>query len=72
MAESLQEKLNRTVDAMLAYGGSAPAAPTDAELAPFAKVAAALRALPRENFKATLKADLIRRATMAGEAATTA
>ena len=68
MAESLQEKLNRAIDAMLAYGGSAPAASTDAELAPFARVAAELRGLPRGNFKATLKADLIRRAKVAGEA----
>ncbi|MGB6876088.1 MAG: VOC family protein [Candidatus Acidiferrales bacterium] len=72
MAESLQEKLNRAIDAMLAYGGSAPAASTDAELAPIARVAAELRGLPGENFRATLKADLIRKATRAGEAAETA
>jgi PhnB protein len=68
MAESLQEKLNRAIDAMLAHSGVAPAASPDAELAPFARVAAELRGLPRENFKATLKADLIGRAVMAGEA----
>ncbi|MGC1107048.1 MAG: VOC family protein [Candidatus Acidiferrales bacterium] len=68
MAESLQEKLNRAIDAMLAYGGSAPAASTDAELAPFARVAAELRELPSGNFKARLKADLIRRATTTPEA----
>jgi PhnB protein len=72
MAESLQEKLNRAIDAMLTYGGVAPAASPDAELAPFVRVASELRELPRENFKATLKADLIRRATMASAAATKA
>jgi PhnB protein len=72
MAEGVNEKLNQAIEAMLAYGGTAPAASPDAELAPFARVAAELRGLPRENFKATLKADLIRRATTAGEAATTA
>jgi PhnB protein len=72
MAESLQEKLNRAVDAMLASGGFAPATTADAELAPIVRVAAELRGMPRENFKATLKADLIRRAAMAGETATTA
>jgi hypothetical protein len=64
MAESVNEKLNRAIEAMLAYGGSAPAASPDAELAPFAQVAAELRGMPRENFKATLKADLIRKAAM--------
>jgi PhnB protein len=68
MAESLQEKLSRAVDAMLAYGASALAASTDAELAPFARVAAELRELPRENFKAALKAELLRRAAMGAEA----
>ncbi|MGB6483001.1 MAG: VOC family protein [Candidatus Acidiferrales bacterium] len=68
MAESLQEKLNRAIDAMLAYGSSAPATSTDAELAPFARVAAELRELPSENFKARLKADLIRRATTTPDA----
>ncbi|MFZ0640338.1 MAG: VOC family protein [Candidatus Acidiferrales bacterium] len=66
MAESLQEKLNRAVDGMLASGGFTPA--TDAELAPLAQVAAELRELPSENFKATLKADLIRRATTTPDA----
>ncbi|HKF53221.1 MAG TPA: VOC family protein, partial [Candidatus Acidoferrales bacterium] len=72
MAESVQAKLNRAIEAVLAYGGAAPAASPDAELAPFVRMVARLRELPRENFKATLKADLIRRATMAGEATATA
>lgn len=72
MGESLQEKLNRAIDAMLAFGRTATAASPDAELAPFVQVAAQLRALPGENFKAELKADLIRRATMATGAATRA
>lgn len=69
MAESLQAKLNQAIDRMLA---SAPTASPDAELAPFVRLAAELRGLPRDNFKATLKADLIRRAARAGEAATRA
>src|SRR5579872_680339 len=63
---NLQEKLNQAIGAMLAYGGFAPAPGTEAKTAPLVRVAAELRGLPRENFKATLKADLIRRATMAG------
>src|SRR5579872_1363723 len=65
---NLQEKLNQAIGAMLAYGGNAPVAGTEAKTAPLVRVAGELRGLPRENFKATLKADLIRRATMAGEA----
>jgi uncharacterized glyoxalase superfamily protein PhnB len=72
MAEGLNEKLNRAIEAMVAYGGPATVATPDAALTPFAQIAAELRALPRENFKARLKADLIRRATMTGEAVTTA
>lgn len=72
MAESLQEKLNRAIDAMLVYGGSARAASPDAALAPFLPIAAELRELPSQNFRATLKADLIGRATRAAEAVKTA
>ncbi len=57
---------------MLAYGGFAPVAGTEAKTAPFVRVAADLRGLPRENFKATLKAELIRRATMPQGAASSA
>jgi PhnB protein len=65
---NLQEKLNQAIDAMLAYGGFAPVAGTEAKTAPLVRVAAELRGMPRENFKATLKAELIRKTTMAGEA----
>ena len=65
----LNEKLNQTIDAMLAYGGFAPVAGNEAKAAPLVRVAAELRGLPRENFKATLKAKLIRKTTMAGESA---
>jgi len=68
MPESaLNEKLNQAIDAMLAFGRNAPVAGSEAKTAPLVRVAADLRGLPSENFKATLKADLIRRATMAGE-----
>lgn len=68
MAESLQEKLNRAIEALLAYGGSAPATSPDAELAPFGRVAAELRALPRESFKEHLRAELERRSPMSSAA----
>src|SRR6185437_6985296 len=58
---NLQEKLNQAIDAMLAYGGFAPVAGTETKTTPLVRVAADLRGLPRENFKATLKAELIRR-----------
>ena len=64
MAESLQEKLNRAIEAMLAYGGPAPTASPDAELAPFVRVAAELRELPRESFKEHLRSELERRNPM--------
>jgi PhnB protein len=69
MAESQNEKLNRAIEAVLVSRRPELVASADAEMAPYVHVAADLRALPRENFKATLKADLIRRAAMAGEAA---
>ncbi len=71
MAEGQNEKLNRAIDAVLVARRPALVASADAGLAPYVRVAAELRGLPSENFKATLKAELIRRATMAGEAATT-
>ena len=73
MAErSLKEKLDQAIDAMLEYGGFAPVAGTEAELATFVRVSAELRGMPSENFKATLKADLIRRGTMAATTANAA
>lgn len=65
----LNEKLNQAIGAMLAYGGFAPVAGNEAKTAPLVRVAAELRGLPRENFKATLKAELIRKMTRAGESA---
>lgn len=64
MAENLQEKLNRAIEAMLAYGGPAAVTSPDAELAPFVRVAAELRALPRESFKEHLRAELERRSAV--------
>jgi PhnB protein len=72
MAESLQEKLNRAIEAVRVARRPELVASTEPELAPFVQVAAELRELPRENFKARLKSDLIRKVTMAGEAAKTA
>lgn len=51
------EQLNRAVDAMLARSDGKPPR-VDASIAPLLRVAADLRDLPREDFKARLKADL--------------
>lgn len=64
----LDEKLNQAIDAMLSQGELARAAGMQRELASLLRVSAELRGLPRESFKATLKADLIRRPTMASVA----
>src|SRR5262245_47816787 len=63
MAEALIERLDRTIDVMLARG-DATAALADAELAPLARVAAELRSCPSPAFKARLRANLERRMTM--------
>lgn len=68
----LNEKLNQAIEAMLAASGSAPGGKAERRITVLARIAAELRGLPRESFKATLKSDLIRRAAMAGEAAKTA
>ena len=64
---SLSEQLNQLVDALLAH----PAAPTapraEAQTAALARIAADLRGLPREKFKAQLKAELGRRKSMASK-----
>ena len=66
---TVHEKFDMLVDAVLRdeiagiRSGSA-----EQRLKASVLVAFGLRELPRENFRATLKADLIRRATMAGEA----
>jgi len=65
------EQLDRFVDAVIA-GPRATLPDGDAELASLARIAADLRGLPRTSFRERLKADLIRRASMAsGTAATT-
>jgi PhnB protein len=63
MAEALIERLDRTIDVVLARG-DATAALADAELAPLARVAAELRSCPSPAFKARLRANLERRMTM--------
>ncbi len=68
----LNEKLNQAIEAMLAAHGSVIARKLDPKLAALARIAAELRGLPRQNLKTSLKADLIRRAAMTGEAAKTA
>jgi PhnB protein len=61
---SLSEQLDQAVQALLSRPDSLlPSA--DAELAPLVSVAAALRDLPREEFKLRLKSDLERSSSMA-------
>jgi PhnB protein len=60
------EQLDRFVDAVIA-GPRATLPDGDAELASLARIAADLRGLPRESFKERLKADLIRRTSMASK-----
>jgi len=62
MAERTQfDILDEIVSAILG-GQQAPAADSDRELAPFARVAAGLRGLPSEKFRAELKSEIERRA----------
>ena len=65
----LDEKLNQAIDTMLARRGPARATRTEHGIAPLMRMAAELRELPRESFRAALKSDLIRRATTAAGAA---
>jgi len=60
---SLVDRLDQAVQALLAYPDAA-LPPADARLAPLLRIAAGLRDLPREEFRARLKADLERRAVM--------
>ena len=60
---SAAEQLDQALQAMLARANSAPP-PVDPELAALLRVAADLRELPREEFRARLKADLERKASM--------
>lgn len=63
MADALSERLDRTIDLVLA-GRDATAALGDAELSPLAVVASELRWCPSTSFKARLRASLERRTAM--------
>ena len=65
------EQLAQAIDAMLS-GAAAPAAGQDEPLAPLLAIARELRDLPRESFKARLKAELERRTSMATHTQTAA
>jgi PhnB protein len=64
MAEALTERLDRTIDLILARG-DATAALGDARMAPLAVLANELRTCPSPAFKSRLRANLERRSTMA-------
>lgn len=63
------EKLNQQIDAILARRSSTSRRKASAETEPLARVAQDLSGLPREEFKAILKAGLLRVGKMSGEAA---
>src|SRR5947209_6777832 len=59
------DRLNQAIEAMLARGTGEDAAHlADAKIAPLLKIARGLHGLPRENFKASLKKNLERSASM--------
>src|SRR5579863_9556630 len=64
---SLSEQLNQTVDALLAHPATPTAPRADAQTRALARIAADLRDLPSEKFKAQLKAELGRRKPMASK-----
>lgn len=64
------EQLDRAVEAILAKPQARPR--VDAKLAPLVHIARALRDLPRDDFRARLKADLQRRTQMSSQAAVAA
>lgn len=72
MPKSKLAQFDSLVDTILTQGDELSVMSSEREFAPMALVAAGLRALPSESFKAELKADLIRRATVATGAATRA
>ena len=61
--QSLAERLDLAIEAMLSFREAALPSP-DLEIRELLQTAAELRALPRKEFKETLKADLQRRAKM--------
>jgi PhnB protein len=71
MADALVDRLNRTIDALLAHE-DASAALADQELAPLARLAADLRHSPDPAFTTRLRAQLERRTKMSQALATTA
>ncbi len=66
---SLAEQLDEVLQAMLVSLRSRPEEAPDRNLAALMRVAQELRELPREEFRATLKSDLQRRAIMSEGAA---
>ncbi len=62
MAENFIEQLDQALDALLVNSETPPA--VTAEVQPLLSLALELRELPRSEFKAKLKDDLMRRATM--------
>jgi PhnB protein len=60
------EQLDRLVEAIVA-SGSVPLPDANSELAGLTQIAADLRGLPRQDFKARLKAEFIRRPSMASK-----
>ena len=64
MKRPLAEQLDEVVEAMLVSLEPRPEAVPHRDLAPLLAVARELRFLPREEFRATLKSDLQRRASM--------
>ncbi len=70
--QSLSEQLDRIVDALVARPGAASSRrepKVGAKLQALAQIAAQLRDLPGEDFKARLKLDLERRTSMASKPA---
>jgi PhnB protein len=65
---SRMNQLDQAVEAILTHP-TAPLPPADARLVPLLRIAADLRHLPRPGFKARLKADLERSASMTATAA---
>jgi uncharacterized glyoxalase superfamily protein PhnB len=65
---SLAAQLDQAIQALLTRPDSVP--PVESSLAPLVRIAADLRDLPREEFKARLKSELERKASMATPAVT--
>jgi uncharacterized glyoxalase superfamily protein PhnB len=69
MAElSASEELDQQIEAIVA-GSTAPTSDASQNIAPLVSIATELRALPREDFRARLKQDIMRRTVMSTTAA---